>query len=258
MEVITGGTLAKYTDDSRSAAATALEEAGSVLAQENPAEEACSQAAEKLASVLVLKEEADLTELNAAIREAEGKREGDYTEESWADFRKALAAAKEAAAKEGVSQEEADQARSGLQGAMASLKEKEEPPTPPEKEPTVKPSGDKPKKDDVIKTSSGRYQVVDSEKKTAKLVGVKNRKAKKMNVPSTVKLKGITYKVTGVGEKVMKGNKKLEKIILGKNVAVIEKQAFAGCRNLKSIQLKGKALKTIRNGAFQKLSLIHI
>lgn len=50
----------------------------------------------------------------------------------------------------------------------------------------------------------------------------------------------------------MKGNKKLEKIILGKNVAVIEKQAFAGCRNLKSIQLKGKALKTIRNGAFQK------
>lgn len=258
LETAFGGNLTAYTDDSRCAAAAALAEACSILVGENPTEEACSQAAEKLAKALVLKEEppkkADLTELNAAIREAEGKREGDYTAESWADFRKALAAAKEAAAKEGVSQEDADQARSALQKALASLKEKEEPLTPPEKTQPEKPSVDKPQKGDIIKTSGGRYQIISPEKKTAKLVSVTNRKAKKLSVPSTVKQKGITYKVTVVGERVMKGNKKLVTVTLGKNIALIEKQAFAGCKNLKSMQLKGKALKTIRSGAFQKTS----
>lgn len=181
---------------------------------------------------------ADLTELNAALKEAEAKEEADYTAESWAKFWTAFVAAKETMAKEGVSQTETDQAKKTLQEAMNGLIEKT--------------ADHEPKKGEIIKISGGRYQVTDPDKKTVKLVEVKNRKATKLNVPSTVKRKGVTYKVTGVGKNIMKGNKKLKKVILGKNVAVIEKDAFAGCKNLKSVQLKGKALNTVQKGAFGK------
>ena len=43
-------------------------------------------------------------------------------------------------------------------------------------------------------------------------------------------------------------------MILGKNVTTIGKQAFMNCKNLKTVQLKGKALKTIKKGAFQNTS----
>ena len=105
-----------------------------------------------------------------------------------------------------------------------------------------------------IITPSGRYQVISAKKKTARLVAPKNKKAVKLNVPATVKLRNITYKVTAVGKKVMSGNTKLKKVILGKYVTTIEKQAFMGCKNLKSVQLKGKALNNIKTGAFKKTS----
>ncbi len=52
----------------------------------------------------------------------------------------------------------------------------------------------------------------------------------------------------------MSGNTKLKKVVLGNNVTTIGKQAFMGCKNLKSVQLKGKALKNIKSGAFKKTS----
>ena len=69
-----------------------------------------------------------------------------------------------------------------------------------------------------------------------------------------MRIGGVTCKVTEVGSRVMMGNTKLKKVILGTNVTMIGKQAFTGCKNLKNVQLKGKALKTIRTGAFQKTS----
>lgn len=101
---------------------------------------------------------------------------------------------------------------------------------------------------------AGRYRVTNEKKKTAKLVSVLNKKASKLNVPATVRIGGVTCKVTEVGSRVMMGNTKLKKVILGTNVTMIGKQAFTGCKNLKNVQLKGKALKTIRTGAFQKTS----
>lgn len=98
---------------------------------------------------------------------------------------------------------------------------------------------------------SGRYQVINAKNKTAKLVSVMNRKAMKLNVPATVKINGVTCKVVEVCAKVMKGNTRLKKVILGKNVAKIGKQAFSGCKNLKMVQMKGKALKTVQSGAWK-------
>ena len=106
----------------------------------------------------------------------------------------------------------------------------------------------------MIKAGAGRYKVLDAKKKTAALVSVNNKKASSLNVPASVKLNKVTFKVVQVGDKVMSGNTKLKKVVLGNNVTTIGKQAFMGCKNLKSVQLKGKALKNIKSGAFKKTS----
>ena len=94
----------------------------------------------------------------------------------------------------------------------------------------------------------------DAGKKTAKLVSVKNKKAAKLTVPATVKINGVTCTVTEDGANVMKGNTKLAKVILGKNVVTVGKNAFYGCKKLKTVQVKGKVLKNIKSGAFKKTS----
>lgn len=73
-----------------------------------------------------------------------------------------------------------------------------------------------------------------------------------MNVPATVKIAGVTCKVTAIGDGVFKNGSSLKKVILGKYVTTIGKQAFMNCKKLKSVQLKGSALKTVKAGAFKK------
>ena len=122
----------------------------------------------------------------------------------------------------------------------------------PVPDPGVKPE---PKKGDVVDSPDGsRYKVLDVKNKTAMLVSVKNKKKATMNVPATVMLNGYKHKVVQIGDKVMKRNSKLKKVVLGKYVTTIGKQAFMNCKNLKSVQLKGKVLKTIKSGAFKKTS----
>ncbi len=122
----------------------------------------------------------------------------------------------------------------------------------PVPDPGVKPE---PKKGDVVDSPDGsRYKVLDVKNKTAMLVSVKNKKKATMNVPATVMLNGYKHKVVQIGDKVMKRNSKLKKVVLGKYVTTIGKRAFMNCKNLKSVQLKGKVLKTIKSGAFKKTS----
>lgn len=71
---------------------------------------------------------ADLTALKAAIQEAEGKNESDYTASSWKTFAKALEEAKAAAADNTVTQEAADLARTNLLKAANALVKKGEKP----------------------------------------------------------------------------------------------------------------------------------
>lgn len=102
-------------------------------------------------------------------------------------------------------------------------------------------------------TKLGRYQVISAKKKTARLISVKKKKATKLVVPTTVKICGITCKVTEVGANVMKGNTRLTKAVLGKHVVTIGKRAFYGCKKLKTVEAKGK-LKAIKSGAFKNTS----
>ena len=104
-----------------------------------------------------------------------------------------------------------------------------------------------------VNVKNVRYELDKKNPKAA--VAVKILKdAKSVTIQKTVKINGKSYKVEKIGASAFKGLKKLTSVTVGVNVKTIEKQAFMNCKNLKSVQLKGKVLKTIKSGAFKKTS----
>ena len=53
-----------------------------------------------------------------------------------------------------------------------------------------------------------------------------------VRIPDTVKVNGITCKVTAISANAFKNNKSLKSVTIGRNVTVIGTNAFYGCRNL--------------------------
>jgi len=103
-----------------------------------------------------------------------------------------------------------------------------------------------------------------------------NKKIKKIRIPATVTVSGITYKVTSVSASAFSGCTKLKTVTIGKNVtsigakafqkctglkkitipekvSKIGKQAFYGCKNLKNITIKTRSLtaKNVASKAFK-------
>ena len=83
-----------------------------------------------------------------------------------------------------------------------------------------------------------------------------NAKARAITVPSTIKAKGITYKVTSIGTNAFKNCKKLTKATIGANVKVIKAKAFNNCPKLKTVTIKTALLtkKTASKKCFSKVS----
>lgn len=211
-----------------------------------------------------LKAEVDKAE-NKNIYEA-GNADGTYTKDSWTTFKEAYEAAK--APSEGTSAEELKTLLANLQSAKAGLKksqtESETPPTPNQTETpatpgqTEKPST--PEKPTVVQKVSKNvtYRVLNAKKKTAVVVGVGGKKGKKVTsvtIAKTVKINGVTYKVTKIGKNAFKGCKYLKKITIGSNVKKIEKGAFANCRKLASINMKkANGITSIGSKSFSKIN----
>ena len=82
-------------------------------------------------------------------------------------------------------------------------------------------------------------------------MGPKNKKVKTVTIPATVKIGGVTYKVTSIATGALKNYKNLTKVTVGKNVTKIGKSAFYGCKKLKKIVIKGKNLKTVGKNALK-------
>ena len=122
----------------------------------------------------------------------------------------------------------------------------------------VKPAPEKmgPKVGSTIKDKNCSYKVITqgSDKKVGEVeVKKANKKnVKKVVIKGTVKINGVKYKVTSIGAKAFKGNKKLTKVTIGKNVKRIKSNAFAGCSALKTVVSKSKVLSRIDKGAFAK------
>ena len=117
-----------------------------------------------------------------------------------------------------------------------------------------------PKAGTVVKIISGKsagasVQVVKSADKNGK-GGVVSYAACPKNtsyayVPSAVKIKGATYKVTSIKSSACENNKKLTKVTIPSTVTTIGKYAFRGCSKLKTVTLPS-SLKTIERSAFSK------
>ena len=98
-----------------------------------------------------------------------------------------------------------------------------------------------------------KVKVTSSSKKnpTVTVTKITDKKAKKLTIPASVKVKGVTYKVTGIADKAFKNNKKLTTVTIGSNVNKIGKEAFSGCSALKKVTI-GKNVTSIGNKAFYK------
>ncbi len=104
--------------------------------------------------------------------------------------------------------------------------------------------------------SNNNYKVLSIKGKTGTVAwtGVKSKSAKKIKIPNTVKKNAVTFKVVTIADKACKNNKKVTKITIPKNVTTIGKQAFAGCKNLKTIKISSKKLKKVGKKALKGIN----
>ena len=112
-----------YTEDSWNTFAEALNVANSEYKSENSTPETVKDAQEKLdAAIKGLKaKKVDKSQLEALIKEAEGKKEADYTPESWTTFATELQKAKEVNSDKNAKQKTVDQTCESLRAAIDGL-----------------------------------------------------------------------------------------------------------------------------------------
>ena len=89
---------------------------------------------------------------------------------------------------------------------------------------------------------------------TAMHYAAKKKAKGKVSVPATVKYKGVTFKVVSIRAKAFANRRKLQKVIIGKNVSSIGRKAFYNCRKLKKVIIKTTKLtkKRVGSAAFKK------
>ena len=96
-------------------------------------------------------------------------------------------------------------------------------------------------------TSGLKYTVVSASELTVNFSGLEDGSTvTKVTIPATVNgSDGKTYKVVGIANGALSGNKKVKKVIIGANVKSIGSKAFFKCKNLKNIILKTKILTKV-------------
>lgn len=97
-----------------------------------------------------------------------------------------------------------------------------------------------------------RYKV-DSED-TVSVQKLDNKKASSITIPDTVSFNNKEYRVASVDKQSFANNKKFKKITIGANVTSIKLKAFFGCKNLKTIVIKSKNIKSIGSKAFKGIN----
>lgn len=111
------------------------------------------------------------------------------------------------------------------------------------------------------------YEVTKVGSKDGKVVGelavtgIRKKSITQIKLAKTGVFDGVKYKITSVKANAFKGNKKVTKAIISKNVTKVGKNAFANMKNLKAVTFTSKKLKTIGANAFKgdkKLKLIKI
>ena len=108
----------------------------------------------------------------------------------------------------------------------------------------------------VKKIKGNYYKIISKSKKTVQYVKPVKKNIISVTIPSSIKLNGKRYKVTGIAANAFKNCKKLKKVTIGINVNSIGKRAFYGCSKLQTIKVKTSKLTGSRVGkqAFKGLN----
>ena len=94
----------------------------------------------------------------------------------------------------------------------------------------------------------------DTSNPTVSYIGTTDKKVTSITIPDSVTFNNVTYKVTGISDKALSGNKKIKKLTIGKNVTVIGKNVFYKCNNLKTIIIKTAELKSVGKNAIKGIN----
>ena len=99
------------------------------------------------------------------------------------------------------------------------------------------------------------YKILNAGKKTAAVTGAVNKNVKSVVIQDTVRIDGVSYKVTQINEKAFQGCKSLSSVTVGKNIKKINKEAFAGCGRLTKVNMKkASGITSIGRKAFSKIN----
>ena len=98
---------------------------------------------------------------------------------------------------------------------------------------------------------NNQYKVTCADGKTFTVVYLKPKKGVKgtVNIPDSITVNHVTYKVTEIAANAFKKNKKIRKVVIPSGIEKIGKQAFYGCKNLKNITFKTTKLTKKRVGS---------
>ncbi len=122
--------------------------------------------------------------------------------------------------------------------------------TAPQKDTTQQPPAEGNKelqKDEEVKQDGATYAAADKGELTYK--ATTSKKSSSIVVKDTVKVNGVTYKVTTIGADAFKGSA-AKKITVGKNITTIKNNAFKGDKKLKTLIIR--STKLTKNGISKK------
>lgn len=114
-----------------------------------------------------------------------------------------------------------------------------------------------PHADEFIYTvGSSKYSILSEEKKEVQYKGSLSAKSSTVDIPAMVNVNGVDYKVTSIANKALKNNKNVKSLTIGKNVAVIGKEAFCGCQSLKNLKVNTTLLtkSSVKAAAFKNIN----
>ena len=100
----------------------------------------------------------------------------------------------------------------------------------------------------------GAYKYKVTSKSEVAFAGLKKANTKNVVIKGTVKIGGKKFKITSITNNALKKKTKVKSVTIGANVKKIGKNAFSGCKNLKTITIKSTKLKSVGKNALKGIN----
>ena len=246
--------LSVYTDASVQAYQAAITAAKAKLTLEDDAAQAdVNKALADLKDAEnKLETKPDKGNLTTAVDEAAKTDLNGYSKETVDAFKKALEEAQNILKDENATKEQIENALAKLDAAKKALKKDT---TPDTEKPTPTPETKVPAVGTTTTVKGVKYAVTKSAAKggTAEAVKVTG-KGKKITITATVKIDGVTFKVTSIKKNAAKKNKNMTSVVIGKNVTSIGANSFANSKKLANVTFKGTKAVKVGSKAFKGTS----